>query len=187
MTTDPDQEQSFEPADEPGGAPDEPEAEQEAEAPSGQPKPLSPEDRLAAVYRQWLTPGRPGGDILTLVRTPDGSPDGLPYLGLLGVDRFVAGDAWEAWSDAQLASDATPLGRVLRPIVALVPFGGRWTAGRFFDGQCSLEPIDHATPAQALSAARARWELVAARRLADALDDLGAELLAAGVMWEGTR
>lgn len=187
MTTDPDQEHSPAPSDEPAEPRDDPAAAQQDEATSDEPRPRRPEERLCAVYRQWLTPGRPEGDILTLVRTTDGSPDGLPYLGLLGVDRFAAGDAWEAWADAQLASDATPLGRVLRPIVALVPFGGRWTAGRSFDGHCSLEPIDHATPAQALSAALARWELIAARRLGDALDDLAAELLAARVTWEGTR
>ena len=39
-------------------------------------------------------------------------------------------DAWAVWDEAQLASDATPLGRAIRPLAALVPAGGRWFAGR---------------------------------------------------------
>lgn len=187
MSSDPDQEHSPAPADETGDAPGDSGAAEEAEAPSHEATPTSPEQRLAAVYRQWLTPGKPEGEIVTLVRTTAGSPDGLPYLRLLGVDSLVADDAWEVWSEAQLASDSTPLGRVLRPIVALVPFGGRWTAGRSFEGVCSLEPIDHASPVRALSAARERWELVASRRLADVLDDGAAELPEAGAASEATR
>lgn len=166
--------------DEPGQPSDEqapdaaptPEATPEAGQSTGR---RSPADRLAAVYRQWRAPGRPSATSIALVRTTDGDPDGLPFLELLGVGGPVVDDAWAAWESAQLTSDATPLGRALRPLVALVPHGGRWTAARWVAGVCLLEPVDHDDPAHALSAAAARLELVAARRLRDWVDEPDAE------------
>jgi hypothetical protein len=137
---------------------------------------LGPEGRLAAVYRQWRTQGRPSGTCRVLVRTTPEDPDGLPFLELLGVEDAAVDDAWSVWDQAQLASDATPLGRAARPLVALVPAGGRWIAGRSMGRLCLLEPIDHGAPAAALRAAEVRYRLLAARRLGDAFDELMAAL-----------
>lgn len=137
---------------------------------------LGPEGRLAAVYRQWRTQGRPTGTCCVLVRTTPEDPDGLPFLELLGVEDGAVDDAWSIWDHAQLASDATPLGRATRPLVALVPAGGRWIAGRSVGRLCLLEPIDHETPAAALRAAEVRYRLLASRRLGHAFDELIAAL-----------
>lgn len=139
---------------------------------SEDPAVLGPEGRLAAVYRQWRTQGRPSGTCRVLVRTTPEDPDGLPFLELLGVEDDAVDDAWSVWDRAQLASDATPLGRATRPLVALVPAGGRWIAGHSMGRVCLLEPIDHETPAAALRAAEVRYRLLAARRLGDAFDEL---------------
>lgn len=137
----------------------------------------TPEHRLAAIYRQWHAPGRPTGTFVSLVRTLTADPEGLPHLALLGVKPSAVDAAWSAWDRAQLASDATPLGRAARPLLALVPWGGRWIAGRSIGRTCLLEPTSHRTPAGAIRAAETRFELVAARRIGDLLVDLAFDLL----------
>lgn len=141
-------------------------------------EPIGIEQRLAALYRQWRSSGRPTRDAIVLLRTVAGSPSGLPALALLGVDEVSAEDAWAAWDGAQVASDATPVGRELRPLVCLVPARGRWTAGRSIGESVLLEPVEHPTPAQALSAAEARLGLVAAGRVGDRVEADALEALA---------
>ncbi len=179
MPPDPDQERPT--ASAPADVDGTPQPTPGSEAPDNQPTPprrtsRTPEERLTDVYGQWQRSGRPTGDAITLLRTTSGTPDALPYLNLLGVGALETEDAFAAWEGAQLASDSTPLGRLLRPVVALVPWGGRWSAARSIGRSGILEPIDHATPAQALAAAEARLELVAARRLGEPLDQLAAEI-----------
>ena len=176
MPVDPDQPPAPDPAPETDPAPDDagkPVADSSDPARGEDPRPVASEGRLAAIYRQWRTPGRPSGDVHVLVRTTPEDPDGLPFLDLLGVEPPAVEDAWAVWDGAQLASDATALGRALRPLVSLVPAGGRWFVARSMGHTSLLEPIDHATPSAALHAAEVRYGLIAARRVGHVLDELG--------------
>ena len=117
-------------------------------------------DLIDRFLRQWAQAGRPKGTVVVLSRTIDEDPDAGPYLELIGVGPEAGARAHAAWEQAQLASDGTVLGRLLRPTVGLVGAGGRWIAARCTGRSAILEPIDHTEPDAALRAARERFALI---------------------------
>jgi hypothetical protein len=123
------------------------------------------EDGLEALFRQWMTPGRPSGEIRILARTTPEDRAGLPWFRLLGVGEEAVDGGWAAWDAAQVASDATALDAGVRALVVLVPAGGRWIVGRSVGGSCLLEPLDHPTPVAALRAAETVFRLIVSGRI----------------------
>lgn len=113
---------------------------------------LRPWEALERLDRQWVDPtplGKLPGPIAALALTTTDDPLGWDYLGAVtGALPREVGDACAAWLEAQLAADATMLGRTFRPTVELVPSGRLWYVVRSMadfifvvDGPGFLSPL----------------------------------------------
>ena len=126
--------------------------------PSRSPRVPRPWEALERLDRQWvdLTPLEDlPGPIAALAMTTPEDPAGWDYLtAMTGALPEEVAAACGAWLEAQLAADATVLGRSHRPTVELVPAGRLWyvvrAVGLFIvvvDGPGFLTPLSAAIAA----------------------------------------
>jgi hypothetical protein len=159
--------------------------EQEPPQPRGR-RIVRPWEALERLDRQWddRTPIRERDGVSSLVLTVPEDPSGFDYLGAMGLSEGEVADACERWLDAQLAADALELGRLARPVVALVPASRLWFVVRLALG--SLVLIDgpgYLTPTAAVKGARVRYRALLLAEVeraagARALDDVEADEVA---------
>ena len=124
---------------------------------------LRPWEALEQLDRQWADP-TPLRDlpepIAALALTTTDDPFGWDYLGAIsGALPHEVGDACAAWLEAQLAADATMLGRRFRPTVELVPAGRLWYVVRSVgEVICVVDGPGFPSPLTAAIAASRRYQ-----------------------------
>lgn len=122
-----------------------------------------PWEALERLDRQWVDSeplAKRSGRVVTLAMTTSWDPDGWDYLSAMtGVSSDEVARACAAWLEAQLAADATLIGRSIRPTVALVPAGQLWYVVRTVAGFILvIDGPGFLTPLAAAIAASRRYE-----------------------------
>lgn len=109
------------------------------------------------IRAQWRDAvGEPVGDRIVLRRTVADDPRGMALASIR--PRIRDGErTWMQWEVAQLASDATAIGRLYRPAICLLPIGRRWYAVRSFGGDALLVTLGRSTAVRALRDAELRY------------------------------
>lgn len=122
-----------------------------------------PWEALERLDRQWVDPmplEKLPGPVTALAMTTLEDPEGWDYLtAMTGALPGEVAAACEAWLEAQLAADATLVGRSHRPTVELVPAGRLWYVVRAVaDFIFVVDGPGFLTPLAAAIAASRRYE-----------------------------
>ena len=123
---------------------------------------LQPWEGLTLLERQWADPTpleRLEDEIVTLALTTTGDPSAWDYLGAMtGAPARQTAKTGAVWLAAQLAADATTVGRTYRPTVELLPAARLWHVVRAIGNIIiCIDGPGFPTPLAAVSAATRRY------------------------------